>query len=342
VPVDCLMKNILLGILLSGAFGAAGQSLTVAPRASPYDSVFRVYRETVNPQAYLDVLRQVLDTASKHSAAYSWAACQTGRLQIRHFSRDSGLAFLQEVVSLNRSPGAVVKAIVLLDSLRQPIPAQAPSDGPFWAHARHGNIVYHVEVPTKVSVDDYIAEHDRILDSLLSYFDVALPKPVSFFVWRNSVAASRTLGRPVAFTNINELECHVASGNSFGHELTHAVSSVLYSRSALRSKFVYEGIAVAFDFSRHPKLQLARDVRKLGYASILDVWNREDAVPDSALYPLAGAFFDRMIGRLPAETIRQIVRVECLESVRAVTGMRWFNAFVEEFDREAGFCTDGP
>lgn len=334
------MKACFLTLVFLVCAGGALCQMTVRePHPLAIDSAMVIYRSSGRTDELFRVLQRLLIITPKDSVNYSQAAFVMGWLLVR----DSGAKYLEEVVRLNRSFKSVIKSIIELDSLRRPIPSQSPGVAPLWIHVYRNNCVYHFQDTATVQPARYVSDHEAVLNRLVSYFSAVLPKPVSFFVWTNIGEAEQLLGHELAFSQSEYLICHVSPANTPGHELAHVVSRWgcgQLSMPQFDSRFTQEGIAVAFDFSRRRKWKRAKLLDKQSYPSVTAIWNRENVVHDTLLYPIAGAFFEYLLARLKPDVVCAIVRVQCMEGVRTVLGAARFDEIVREFDKEMNFS--GP
>lgn len=168
---------------------------------------------------------------------------------------------------------------------------------------------------------DYAKLHEDTLAGLLAFFGGPLSGPVELFVWAGDDEAKPVLGRPLAFAIPAARRVHTGPGHTPGHELTHVVvGDVLHP--TVQRPLLQEGTAVAFDGSNRDLVAVAREaVRRSGArsVSVFSLWELKDADAD-VLYPVGGAFVQRLVREGGRERFLQLLREQSSERARALYG----------------------
>lgn len=230
-----------------------------------------------------------------------------------------------------RTPGKLPLMLVLL-AIHLAVATPPPGTEAWVAHETAHLTVHFPPASAVADPADFAADHERALAALLGELGGPLSGKVDVYVWNDDAQATGALGRPLAFAIPGERVVHTGPGHTLGHELAHVVVGDVV-RPVQQRRFIGEGTAVAFDQSGRDLLAAARAaVRRTGARSIsvLALWEVENA-DEAVLYPVAGAFVQRLIATGGKERFLKLLRDQTPESARAIYGAE-FDAMVKRFE----------
>jgi hypothetical protein len=169
----------------------------------------------------------------------------------------------------------------------------------------------------------------------LSRFFGPLPGRADVFVWNRSIDAQPLLRRPLGFARPEYLLVHMRQEQTLGHELAH-LFSYNAGHTTVRTRFVDEGTSVAFNFAGVDLMEEARLWMRLTGTESVSVerfWNDLERTPEPILYPVAGAFVQRLIDRGGRESFLRLLEKQTLDDARRIYGER-LNPVIAEFERD--------
>lgn len=163
-----------------------------------------------------------------------------------------------------------------------------------WMTMERNNIKYYFQGTGKKGASVYADMHEDAYATLDKVFKAKLPRKLRFFVWTDAAVAEQRLGYPLGFAVPEECVSHQLYSQTLGHEMTHVLvywaggtEQVTYSR------FIDEGVAVAFDLSGRDKIEMAKSaLAGKNIHSVSEIWYYSATAPEEILYPVAGAFMD--------------------------------------------------
>jgi hypothetical protein len=169
--------------------------------------------------------------------------------------------------------------------------------GIHWTTIEQTNIIYYFQDFGTQSgyAKQYVDDHESAYPNLNAVFKAQLPRKLRFFIWADDTLAAQLLGKSLGFTASYQCVCHVRPNQTIGHEMTHAL--VYWSRGVpptATTRFVNEGVAVAFDLNTNNKIQTAKSaLAGQSVQSVRDFWSGSlQSASDVVFYPVAGAFMD--------------------------------------------------
>jgi len=181
----------------------------------------------------------------------------------------------------------------------------------------------------------FAAAEERAYARLHEIFPASLPAKIHFFVWNSNEQAQPVLGATLGFSNPSELLIHATYDQTPGHELTHVL--VYHAvRPEVARRFFQEGTAIAFDLTDRDRIALARAaVTRAGgrYGSVTEIIAADAAAGDDILYPVAGAFVERLAARGGHDRLLQFLKNQSSANARAVYGAD-FERIMREFDAD--------
>jgi tetratricopeptide (TPR) repeat protein len=195
-----------------------------------------------------------------------------------------------------------------------------------------------IHIPPDSQIDNlqrYSREKEADLAQLQKFFQVKLPGKIDVFVWNDHADSEPAMYRSLGFAYPSYLLVHTRLRQTPGHELAHVICH--YAAKPMRqSRFIDEGTAVRFDLTGRDRMAVARRVireENLRPFSIVKMWETADSIPEATLYPLAGAFVDRLIKQGGRDKYMSLLLCPTVEHAHAVYGAE-FTEIVAEFERE--------
>lgn len=213
--------------------------------------------------------------------------------------------------------------------------------GIHWTAFDRTNIIYYFQDFSNQSIYSawFINGHDSAYMVLDKFFQASRPHKLVYYIWADTALASHILGYPLGFTDEPGFTCNVRPYQSFGHEMTHALSYYAWGIAPKSySRFVNEGLAVAFDLTGDDRIASARSALKgQNIHSIADLWygsyqNAEELV----FYPIAGAFMDYMYKQTPATQFDSLIKDQDIHGARRIYGSGRLDTLISNFDHILG------
>ncbi|MCB0698428.1 MAG: hypothetical protein KDC11_01210 [Chitinophagaceae bacterium] len=207
-----------------------------------------------------------------------------------------------------------------------------------WMTIERTNISYYFQGTGEKGASIYTDIYEAAYNELNPIFDAKLPQKLRFFVWTDWAVAEQKLNFFPGFAVPDECVCHVRANQSRGHEMTHVLS--YWARGVppnTYSRFINEGIAVAFDLNEGDKMQRAiQAAAGSGIPSITDLWVQKVIVPDDIMYPIAGAFMQYLYNLNEPEKFYDLMKNQTLYDAQQIYGSSTLNIFINDFDTRLG------
>lgn len=204
-----------------------------------------------------------------------------------------------------------------------------------WPHREtdHLRILFSPEHADQ-DLDLYARAHEQAFATLTGIFDGGPAHPVRYIVWASEDEARQMAGiTSLGFSKPEYNLIHCLWGQTRGHELTHVVAHhALHPGDETR--FISEGVAVAFDLTDRDAMERARQaVRDAGSeVDLIELWTDPDS-PAELIYPVGGAWIRYLVEREGMERVKDVVREQTVEHARAVYGEE-FVPLVRAFEAE--------
>jgi hypothetical protein len=211
-----------------------------------------------------------------------------------------------------------------------------------WSTVETEHFRFQFPPQTHASPSTFSQQLEQAYTELRSTFPGTPPGKINFYVWNSSEDAEGLLGRPLGFANPKRMLIHATADQTRGHELTHVL--VHYTAAPeVTTRFISEGTAVAFDLTGRDRLGIARttlaqaQVRPGGIARI---WTTGESAPDALLYPVAGAFVQRLVERGGRDRFLRLLKRQTFEHAREVYGAD-LDRIIADFDSDLGAQAGG-
>jgi hypothetical protein len=211
--------------------------------------------------------------------------------------------------------------------------------GIHWMTIERTHITYYFQGDGVNGASIYTDMHEDAYVKLDQVFHAKMPQKLRFFVWTNENIAEQLLGSPLGFTLPEECVCHLRANQTLGHEMTHALS---YWAGGVRpktySRFVSEGVAVAFDLRDVDRIAEAKSALKgQNIHSVTDLWSGSNQSADEEVfYPVAGAFMDFMYKKNLPDQFNALIKNETMEDAENIYGKERLDALIAEFNKLVG------
>lgn len=208
-----------------------------------------------------------------------------------------------------------------------------------WTTIERNNMIYYFQGEGEKGPSLFTDLFEEAYEQLDPIFNAQLPRKLRFFVWTDWDMAERVHGHSLSFAVGIKCECHVSVSHPLGHEITHILE--YWSGGNPRntySKFITEGVAVAFDLEKDDKMKTARQaIVNQSLGSIRDLWlDYSDTAPDELLYPVAGAFIDYIYKLKEPDKFKLLIKNQTLEDAELIYGKERLDALIADFDSELG------
>ena len=198
----------------------------------------------------------------------------------------------------------------------------SPQDGSNWTVVETAHFRFHFQPQPRMEPSAFSAQEERAFGELQATFAAPLPGKINFYVWNSSEEGGRVLGRPSGFSVPELLLIHATVTQTPGHELAHVL--VFHTvHPDTTNRFINEGVAVAFDLLPRDRVALARRLmRRNGVmsVSILDLWQDPARLPDDVMFPIAGAFVERLAAAGGKESLLRLLKTQTLSAAQTVYG----------------------
>lgn len=352
------MRSSLAGasLLLATLFGSAGagaqpmDTITVLSRAGRLAEASAIARAAAaqapdDPQANLRAggilvrlaqydtavpyLERVRAMPNADAWQNGWARIQLARARLGLGDSTSARGELTELMAMRLGRNTEAEAAALLSKIGG-LPALAD-----WTYVRTPHLRVHF--PPNSRVPNRIAFGNRLEGAYrrLREFFGELPGVADVFVWNNSVDAEPVMYRPLGFARPEYLLIHMRPEQTAGHELAH-LFSVHSASTTRRTRFIDEGTSVAFNLAEGNRMREARAAMRMTGVreiSVARLWDDREATPELLLYPVAGAFVERLINRRGKEAFMRLLQRQTMEEARIIYGDE-LDRIIQEFERE--------
>jgi hypothetical protein len=204
-----------------------------------------------------------------------------------------------------------------------------------WTTIERNNIIYYFQGTGVKGASVFTDMHEDAYNTLSKVFNPQLPQKLRFFVWTDHTVAQQKLGKPLGFTVSEECVCFIRTNQSLGHEMTHALS---YWAGGIPpttfSRFVNEGVAVAFDLNGNDKIGTAKAaLAGKNVSSVTDFWSGSlQSAPEEVFYPVAGAFIEFLYNQNMPEQFNALLKKQTMENAQSIYGQERLDALIKEFD----------
>ena len=204
-----------------------------------------------------------------------------------------------------------------------------------WIEIRMEHFNFWFKDTSGFSVDKYISDHEEAFTTCNEFFRAKLPKRIDFFVWSSTDEALNTLFINPAFASPDYCCIHSNPNLTPWHEITHILSHFAIPES-IKNKFIFEGIAVAFDQSNKNKevfLRAFLKQKKIKELSIVSVWQNTDLYPKALYYSLGGILVEHMIEQFGREKFITFMKNQSYENALKVFG-NGLDALIKQIENE--------
>jgi tetratricopeptide (TPR) repeat protein len=258
-----------------------------------------------------------------------WANVQLGRARLALGDSTAARQDLARALSLQAGRNTEAEAAALLTK----VGGHPAVSG--WSYVRTPHLRVHF--PPRSRVED-LRVHSRRLEQAytrLSRFFGELPGTADVYVWNSTQEAEPVVFRTLGFARPEYLLVHMRYEQTLGHELAH-LFSYHAGHTTRRTRFVDEGTSVAFNLSGANLMREARVAVRLHGADELTVerlWDDRSAVPEPILYPIAGAFIERLIHEGGRDAFMRLLERQTLDNARRIYGDR-LDRIIADFERD--------
>ncbi|MBZ0097918.1 MAG: hypothetical protein K8F30_02485 [Taibaiella sp.] len=210
--------------------------------------------------------------------------------------------------------------------------------GVTWMTIERENIKYYFQGTGVKAASLYTDMHEEAYKKLHPVFNAKLPRKLSFFVWTDWVLAEQVLDHFPGFALPEECVCHVRASQTLGHEMTHVL---VYWSDGIPpnsySRFINEGVAVAFDLAQDNKIETAKEAMAgMNMPGIREIWTGSYEPVDDILYPLGGAFMDFLYKKNQPEKFMALIKNQQIEDAEVIYGKEELNTLINEFEDIVG------
>lgn len=213
--------------------------------------------------------------------------------------------------------------------------------GIHWTAIEKDHIIYYFEDFSVQSdyAKNYVDRHEDAYSSLDQVFKSQMPRKLRFFVWNDATLAAQLLGHSLGFTRPEECACYVRPDQTRGHEMTHALT--FWSGGVLPTtltRFVNEGVAVAFDLNGNNKMETAKSaVAGRNIHSVTELWSGSlQSAPEEVFYPVAGAFMDYLYKQNLPDRFNALLKHQTIEEAEDIYGKERLDSLIGDFNSQLG------
>lgn len=320
---------------------------TDTTNAQVYDMIGRCYNALHQYTAAMPYFEKAIAMDNKATFVTGWAYCDMGLAHIKTGDTAMGRSELYKTVELGQTRNSVTTALNLLRKLSRGEDLTADSKDvdlntmPDWVVIEGAHIKYFFEDTVGISylVQRFITKHEQAFDTLNAVFETHLPVKISFYIWLHEERAQRVLHCPaLGFSTPENYTVNTRINQTIGHEMTHVLSYWAWGRIPVsRSKFINEGVAVAFDLAGEDKIAKAkRVVTGHNLSSVMDTWEDGDAASGDFVYPVGGAFLEFLYRNGPLDDFKQLIKEQTIPAAKRIYGKQKFKDLVQQFDKFIG------
>lgn len=208
-----------------------------------------------------------------------------------------------------------------------------------WMTIERHNVIYYFQGTGINGASIYTDMHEEAYTELEQVFSPILPAKLRYFVWTDWEQAESALGLPLGFATPEYSVCNVTATHSLGHEMTHILS---YWAGGVRPKsvtrFVMEGVAVAFDLNDNDKIERAKAaLSRQSIKSVTDLWaGDQQEAPEEVFYPIAGGFIDFLYKKNMPENFYSLLKNQTMQEAELIYGKEELHSLIAEYDALIG------
>ncbi len=241
----------------------------------------------------------------------------------------------------------VLIAVVILFAQCKPDIEMQPTGsfdtlGVTWMTIERNNITYYFQGTGVKGASIYSDIHEEAYVELESIFNPVLPKKLRYFVWTDWEQARTLFNTPDwsgGFALSKECVCHVRADISRGHELVHVFT--FWAEGILPSsysRFINEGVAVAFDLEDYSRPERAVEaLKEFKLNSITELWDDpQDQMPPDLIYPVGGAFMEYMYQLSSRDEYFALLRNQTIQDAEFIYGKERLAGLIKDFDSKLG------
>lgn len=190
-----------------------------------------------------------------------------------------------------------------------------------WKIVETDKFRFHFQNMSEAEMEKYAALREQAFKEINGFFQSSLPKKIDFFVWGSREDAKRLLGLDLGFAKPYFCVVHSYFQQTVGHEMTHVISDYC-TTSLLKTRFINEGTAVAFDLTRQDRLKIIKDwiAKNNRQISIKDSWANGDTAAEEIFYPLAGLFVNELIKNFGRDKFIQFFSNQSYDNAKSLFG----------------------
>lgn len=210
-----------------------------------------------------------------------------------------------------------------------------------WTVVEATNIIYYFQDFSIQSgyAKQYVDQHEAAYQNLNGIFKAQLPRKLRFFIWTDETLAAQLLGYPLGFTVPAQCVCFVRPNQTIGHEMTHALVYWMDGTPPLaETRFVNEGVAVAFDLNNYDRIAAAKTaLTGQGIKSVRDLWSgSQQSASETIFYPAAGAFMDYLYKQNLPNEFKALLEKQTIASAENIYGKARLDSLIKAFDGLVG------
>lgn len=293
----------------------------------------RIHCDLNRPDSALIYLDRAIHLDGDKTWISGWSHAYKGTAFVMKGRVDDAIAAYKTAIKIDLTDNSVKYASTRL--------ARIKPEGIAWQMVETDKIIYYFEDTAGLpfSAARYIARHDEAYTQLSEKFRPVLPRKFVMYVWNDGAKASKILGATLGFTNPEICTSHQLNRQTVGHEMMHAIAYWAEGTPPQTiTKFVNEGVAVAFDYSLDSTARYAAARQALPgswFHSVTEIW-QQPAVSSDIVYPVGGAFMRYLYGRITREEYLSIIKNQKMEHAVDELGKERFNVLVEGFNNLIG------
>lgn len=211
-----------------------------------------------------------------------------------------------------------------------------------WMVIERDNMTYYFQGTGVKGASIYTDLHEEAYDKLEAIFNPILPRKLRYFVWTDWQQGLQLYNEPDwvgGFAIPFLCMCNVRADLNLGHEMTHVMT---YWADGIEpssySRFINEGVAVAFDLQDYDKMVEAKNaVSQYTLNSITDLWlDSMDTAPHELLYPVGGAFMEYMYNHSSRSEYFALLKNQALPDAETIYGKERLHGMLADFEGQLG------
>ena len=325
---------------LSGAYSMAVQLIKSDTSAQLCGLLGRIYVDEGKYDSCLYFLQRAIKLDADETWTSGWSHAYLGKAYAELGEREKARVELDRAISINKTRNSVTYAEHQLAQYGLgKAGGRGRAEQPNWIKVESDHILFCFQdtINWTENMNTYIEAHERAYKKLAEIFHPALPRKLLLYVWTDKTLAEKLLHQPLGFTDPGKCICNVHRNQTVGHEMTHALSYWGWGEEPkARTRFVNEGVAVAFDLDDADKTERAKAaVAGKNLHSILEIWE-DEAADANLLYPVAGAFFQYLYRLSTPEQFKRWMKNQDVADVKRTFGADEFAKIIADFNRQIG------